>query len=110
MEADLLQHLAKCPQLEELDVDSRCGTREGKKRLAPCAASLLLRHVPALAACERLARLDLFIDVHDDASTARTAQDLLETLSALPALREVRQLAGQRSVAPPPPARARPAR
>ena len=93
VEADLLQHVAKCAALEDVVVEVLCAEHKGRPRLAFCPQPLMLRHVPALAACTRLVRLSISTEGRDKFgdSALSTAQELLAPLASLPALREVGQ-------------------
>jgi hypothetical protein len=105
-EEDLLLHVAKCPALEEVEVEAHCGVEEGHGGWAPGCSSLMLRHAPALAACTRLEVLKLRLAPHwnysaspvtrmgpsqepREAGAPCTPGELLEPLSLLPALRQV---------------------
>ncbi len=89
VEADLLQHVAKCTSLEELDVSCSCGASGGDAgALAVAAPSLLLRHVPALASCTRLECLRIYAHSAEDESAACSAQELLEPLTPLVSLQK----------------------
>ncbi len=96
VEVDLLQHLAKCPLLEELDVDISCaawGRSDCTLEVGP--ASVLLHHLSALEACTRLRSLR--IDVQPERATAMFPCEemfpgrfeLEDLRTALPALKKV---------------------
>ncbi len=95
MEPDLLQHVARCPALEDLDVFFSIPGVGGSGEVPTGCSSDLLQHVPALAACAQLVRLSLHVhelheaDIDWEEATAYTAQALLDPLASLPRLREV---------------------
>ena len=91
VEADLLQHVARsCPELEELEVRAVAAEDVGGEQLAPLPASRLLRDAPVLAACKRLERLKLHVvEKKDEHDGNVPAAELLESLGALSALKEV---------------------
>ena len=93
MEADLLQHLASCPLLEEVTATVKCSSAVDDGDLVPCRTDLFLEHVQALAAaCTRLTTLCLEVrGSDDDEDEPYPAVELLESLASLPALQVVRQ-------------------
>ena len=87
VEEDLLQHLARCASLKELDMRVWCSTSRGDAGgLAIGAPSLLLRQVPALASCTTLRSVNICTHYTEDESRACSARELLEPLASLPFL------------------------
>ncbi len=86
VEPDFLQHVGwSCLDLEELEVFACTGLKESGGHLGTLHPSQL----PALVACKRLIRLTLESGWMEEADRVSIAE-LLEPLSSLPALKEVR--------------------
>ena len=98
VEADLLQHMAKCTTLVDLDLHVWCKCSEGDAEGGEAGApSLLLKHVPALTSCTRLVKLKVNAGNEEEESSACSAQELLEPLASLPALQEASAQGGAMS-------------